>query len=155
MFGNQDSAPGVDMGSFAVVGTLTSNTCGAAAFGVTSPYDFDIHLSKDGSAIYWVDGSPYIEGTVAADGTTFTISSTISSQTGTKSDGTATCELQRTTTLKGSLVMSSGKITSFSGTLTYDYAQILGGQCDEILGTQYKVTQIPCTQQFSVTATPD
>jgi len=147
MFGDQEAVPGVDQGSFAVVGSLASNTCGDGAFSVVDPFEFDMQLSKADSKLYWSKGSDYIEGTIASNGTTFSISSSVAVQYSTS------CALQRKDSLKGTLVVKNDKIVSYTGTLTYSFSQVQGSRCDAVLAEQ-SVTQIPCSIQYSVSATP-
>src|SRR6202011_2964244 len=57
--------PGTPLGTYHVDGTLTANACGDVT-GAPGTWAFDVHLAKDGSTLYWIQGGLPVAGQIDA-----------------------------------------------------------------------------------------
>ncbi len=142
--------PGTSLGTFAVTGTLATQTCGS---GVTpdNPWTFNVRLSRDTHTLYWLqDASPPISGYIDPQGNaSLTSSSTYDLQSG--ADGGAPyCGVVRTDTFTAAL--GTGAVTSFKGTLAYHYDVAQGADCSGVLPAAGFGT-MPCDVSYELAAT--
>src|SRR4051794_10444090 len=77
VFGNHDPRPGDVLGTYHVTTGIASNTCGEGALGEQDSWQFDVKLSRDTGALYWNNGQEVINGTLGADGVSFSFDSGI------------------------------------------------------------------------------
>jgi hypothetical protein len=153
------SLPGTALGSYAVVGTLATNTCGSGV-SASDPWDFNASLSKDGNTLYFEneDGSDEVSGGVdATSGTTATLISAVTAN----ADGTASnpgpCNLTLSTS--HDLVLDAASPPkSFTGTATYTYSVATtvssATNCtDQLSSSGGKYATLPCSVEYSLTAT--
>jgi hypothetical protein len=144
--------PGQQLGTYSVSGTTggSSNTCG---LGAPSPWQFDVRLSVQGSTLYWdwMDGSPFVSGSLASTKASLTQSATVNADS--TDAGLGPCNLQ--TSSDFTLTLGSGTPPgSFTGTLAYSYTPASGATCGDVLasaGGMYAT--LPCSLTYTVTGT--
>jgi hypothetical protein len=153
------SLPGTALGSYAVVGTLATNTCGSGV-SASNPWDFNANLSKDDTTLYLEneDGSDEVSGSVdSTDGTTATLIAAVTAN----ADGTAAdpgpCNLTLSTTYDLVLDAESPPKT-FTGTASYSYSVATAvsstTNCtDQLSSSGGKYATLPCTVEYSLKAT--
>ena len=142
--------PGTSLGTFAVTGTLGTQTCGS---GVTAdnPWTFNVRLSRGTNTLYWLqDASPPISGTIDAQGNAvLTSSSTYELQSATEA-GAPYCGVVRTD--KFTAALGTGPVKSFTGTLAYHYDVDQGADCSAVLPAAGFAT-MPCDVSYELAAT--
>ncbi len=148
--------PGTSLGTFSVVGTLGTNSCGSGV-GAQNPWDFDIEMSKDGSTLYLAksDGSSEVSGTLG--GTTATLTSTVTANADATDAGAGACDLTSTTSFTVTLDSSSSP-KSFSGSVTYTYSAATGvsstNDCtDQLSSSGGMYDTLPCSVTYSLAGT--
>jgi hypothetical protein len=151
-----DSLPGTSLGTFAVVATLGTNTCGSG-ISATNPWDFDVEMSKDSSTLYLAktDGSDEVSGTVSS--TTGTLASVVTTNADGSDAGAGVCDLTQSTSWALTLASASSP-ASFSGTVTYTYAAATGvsstNDCtDQLTSSGGTYATLPCTVTYSLAGT--
>ncbi len=151
LLGNSTTTTGTDWGTFAVVGTRGKDTCGSNA---SSPRDFTVTMSIDGSTVHLVDGDNEASGEL--QGSSATLVSTITSNVDGTSAASGPCNLTQTTTVQVTLDSASAP-TSFTGTATYAYAAATSvstsNDCtDQLKSSGGSYATLPCTIEYSLTA---
>ena len=146
--------PGTPLGTFHVVGKLTTNTCDASG-GVPDPWEFDVKLARDGSTLYWIQGGPPVQGTL--DSKSHTAMTSSDTQTLEKNDaGVAACALIRDDALDTTILADpndSTGVLAAVGTLSYTFSQTSDTDCSDqltIAGGGFEA--IPCTVSYVITA---
>jgi hypothetical protein len=141
--------PGTQLGTFAVAGTLTTQSCGASMQSqIEDPWDFDVRLSRSNDVLFWLQAaSPPLSGIVDPSGNV-TITTTQSYDLSTNDAGTG-CSVLRTDTFIAALGTTAAP-TDFSGTITYHYELADGAQCGGLLAGQFDV--VPCDVAYDLTA---
>lgn len=157
--------PGTQLGTYNVIGTLGTNTCGTG-LGAPSPWDFTVQLSEDTTTspttFYWLPsvGSQLSNGMTST--TKVSISSTVTSNIGGSeaTDASAAvegpCDLQQSTQLDLTLGLGSPP-TTFTGSLTYTFVTSTGvsttSDCtDELTSSGGQFDTLPCTTTYTLTA---
>jgi hypothetical protein len=143
--------PGTMLGTFAVSGKPTANTCGAG-LEAPDPWNFHVQLSKSGTTLHWgwIDGKPPVSGTLDAARTATISASQISNVDGT-AKGAGTCDMRRTDTLTVTLDEDE---RAFHGTLAYEFRQVDGAVCENQLAAQGgQYATLPCSVTYSMSAT--
>lgn len=138
--------PGTQLGTFKVVGTAETNSCG---LGAPNPWTFDVQLSQQGSTLYWswMDGSPLVSGTLDASSHT-SIDDTQSGNVDGTEAGLGPCTMQRADDLEVTLAEGS-----FTGSLTYSFTVPTGSDCsDQLAASGGQYSTLPCTVNYSLTA---
>ncbi len=142
--------PGSSLGTFAVTGTLKTQTCGA---GMTAdnPWKFSLRLSRTANQLYWLqDSAPPISGTIDGQGNALVTSSSVYPlQDG---DAGPYCAVVRTDKFTAALGSGSGAVTSFSGSLAYHYDLDQGSDCTGLLSSGGFST-MPCDVSYEIAAT--
>jgi len=150
---DDDGLPGQSMGTYRVQATLTSNSCGPGAFGALDAWEFEVKLAREGSVIYWNNGTELVEGSLAADGRAFSFSDQLTMPLSERKGAQAGCTMFRQDTASGTLDSADAdKVTGFTGSLTYGYDQEKGSDCSAVLA-QAGAAQLPCKLDYTITAT--
>jgi hypothetical protein len=140
--------PGTSLGTYAVTGTLGTQTCGAGV-GAVDPWKFDMRLSRSGTTLYWLQpAAPALSGTVTPGGdATIVTSQVYPIQQG---DAGPYCGVVRTDTLHASLG-AAAQPSSFTGTLSYHYELDQGADCSpsELAAV---LDAVPCDVSYDFTA---
>jgi len=147
--------PGTSEGTFSVVGTLGTNTCGAS-LGAPSPWDFDAELSKDGTTVYLqsTSDSNLLTGTLSS--TSATLTSVVTSNLGGSDAGAGPCNLTQSTTYTLTFDTADSP-TTFTGTAVYTYsvATTVSSSTDcsgQLAASGGAYATLPCTVNYTVTA---
>lgn len=147
--GNKTSMPGTSLGTFSIVGTTSSNTCGEG-LDAPSSWDFDVQLSRDDSVMYWQQDGTTVSGSVDS-ASVATISDSVTSQIVEADAGVVGCSMTRVDTIVIELGTDSLP-TSISGKLSFKFSANAGSDCTSQLAAQGGVYDvIPCTIEYSFT----
>lgn len=139
--------PGTPIGSFHVVSTLSSSSCGNAP----NPWEFDVKLSSDHNTLYWKQGDAPVAGTM--DTTSHVTMSASTSATVIAPDPRTNptgCTIGRTDAL--AMTMTGTPYTGFTGTLSYSFAPANGTDCSAAIGTD-GYAALPCTVSYTIVGT--
>jgi hypothetical protein len=143
--------PGTQLGTFKVVATSKTNSCG---LGAPNPWTFDVRLSRSSSALYWswMDGRPILSGPL--DGSSH--AQLTDSQTGNVDPtdaGLGPCTLQRQDDLEVDLPEAGSG--SFAGTLGYSFSAAAGADCSDQLSTSGgPFDALPCRVSYAMVGSP-
>jgi hypothetical protein len=142
--------PGRLAGTYKVVGTAASNTCGLDA---PSPWTFDVQLSETTTLLYWswLDGSSPLSAPLAESTATLTGGET-QNVDGTVDGGFGPCTMQRTDQIP--ITLASGwPPPSFTGSIVYTFSASPGSNCaDQLTSSGGLYDAIPCGITYSITA---
>lgn len=150
MFAKDDGrAFGDDLGRFAVGARLKSTSCGPQALETPESWDFEVVLSRDYDLIYWNTGKDAVEGTLEADGKTFSFSTdTVVSVE--DSSGPRACTVVRTDSASG--VFEDAKtMRAFEGSLTYRFTPKAGTDCSDLVASA-AFDELPCSMTYRMAA---
>jgi hypothetical protein len=153
---NAAALPGTAWGTFSVVGTLGTNTCGTGV-GPANPWDFDADVSLDGTTVYLEQSgtSSELTGTLSGTATTLTMASTSNVDATDAGDGA--CNLTQSASL--ALTFDSATApTSFTGTAVYTFAAATDVSADtnctdQLTSSGGVYDTLPCTINYTLTAT--
>lgn len=152
--GNKDpKIPGDELGTYDVVATLESSTCGPGALGSGDVWEFSVKLSRDGEAIYWLNGAEAISGSVAGDGVTFSFESNVVVQAIEPGKGQPGCAISRIDSGSGKLSSSTLEVSSFTGKLRYGFTPVGGSDCQPLVGVEGGFHALPCEMSYLLSAT--
>jgi hypothetical protein len=151
--------PGTALGTYGVVGTLGTNTCGSG-INAMNPWDVTFDLSEDSTTLYLAktDGSDEVSGPLATSSTSpATLISVVTANVDGNDAGVAgPCNLTLSTSF--SVLLASGAMPkTFAGTALYTYsvaAVSANSNCTDQLsdsGGQYAT--LPCTVNYTLTGT--
>ena len=161
IFGDKDAhQPGEALGTFHVVGTRASSTCGEGALGSGANWEFDVDLAREGDALYWDNGAQIVVGSLAADGVSFLIETGVVVDMRTEETlAYPPCSLERRDAASGALKDAEEEIIGFSGTLSYSFSPTADSECwDLIEGETATFAALPCSMSYALeaarTATP-
>jgi hypothetical protein len=153
---NSNALPGTPAGTFNVVGTLGTNTCGTG-LGLSNPWDFQLQLSVDGTVLYLAatDGSSQMSGPIIGTSASLTASGTANVDA--TDAGAGLCDLTLTATFN--LDLNSGTSpTRFTGSVSYAYAVASGvasaADCnDQLTSSGGHYAALPCNFTYSLSGT--
>lgn len=154
-FGTKDARhPGESLGTFQVIATLTSSTCGKGALGSADSWTFDVRLSREDEKLYWDNGRELVTGSASEAGTFALTSGTeLDMRSAGESKGLPPCSVARrdeaTVVLEG-----ADEVTGFHGALSYVYAPTPSSSCADLTtGLTPIFAQLPCVITYDMTAT--
>jgi hypothetical protein len=150
---DNNALPGTMLGTYAVTGTLTSNTCGAG-LEPPSPWTFSIQMSEENTTLYWSyqDGNPPLSSPLTTSGTA-TLTSTESGNVDGTEAGLGPCSMTRADTIHVDLAAGSPP-PSFTGILDYAFAVVSGADCSDQLSTNGGTYDaLPCTMTYAIRGT--
>jgi hypothetical protein len=151
------SLPGTSLGTYSVVGTLGTNTCGSGV-GPASPWDFTVEMSQDDTTLYLAqtDGSDEVSGTLVS--TSATLTSVVTTNVdGSEAGGPGLCDLTSSTTFV--LKLAAGATpASFTGSVVYTYAAATGvsstTNCsDQLSSSGGTYATLPCSVNYTLKGT--
>jgi len=152
--GNKDpKIPGDELGTYKVVANLDSSTCGPGALGAKDVWQFDVKLSRDGDALYWLNGAEAISGAVASDGVSFAFETHVDVQAINPGKGQIGCVISRVDSGSGTLSSSSLEVESFEGLLRYGFQPTTGSDCQPLVGVEGGFYALPCEMSYRLSAT--
>lgn len=148
--GDEDpKQPGEVIGFFAVDGKLTEDSCGAESLSAPEKWSFDVKLSRDDGALYWLNGREAIVGDIDKRGS-FGFATHIDIAVAAKRGAFKGCTMVRTDAASGELAKSDA---AFTGELTYAYSEKSGTDCSEFTtGTEGLPSVLPCQMTYSLKA---
>jgi hypothetical protein len=150
--GQDAHEPGAALGTYHLTGTLVSDTCKAAVLGVTSDWQFDVKLSREGDTLYWLNGQEAIPGTIASDGKTFDFESGVAVTLQTAQGAELGCVVDRSDAANGKLSSSSTDVSKFSVHMSFAYSQESGTQCAGFVGVEGGFAGLPCAVSYALSA---
>ena len=150
------SLPGQSLGTFSVVGTLGTNTCGAG-LGLTNPWDFQIEMSENGATLYFAktDGSGQVSGPISGNSAVLMWTTTVNDDAA--DAGASPCDLTLTATFNFDL-NSATSPTAFTGSVLYGYSVATGDgstvDCtDQLASSGGAYATLPCNATYSLSGT--
>ena len=114
--------PGEALGHFRVTANIEESTCGPGALGSTDEWEFDVHLSRRETDLYWLNGQEAIPGRLAADGVSFAFDTRVRIQVAPPGKGSAGCTVLRSDQASGTLESAGPDIVGFNGRLRFGYS---------------------------------
>jgi hypothetical protein len=140
--------PGTAIGTFHVKGTLAKNACSSAP--MPNPWEFDVKLSRDGSTLYWVQGSMPVSGRLdASQHTTMTSSDSRELRPADPKRNLASCTLRRDDKLDATL--GPEPISTFSGALGYAFTPTDESDCaDQLESAGGGFAALPCEVSYAI-----
>lgn len=141
--------PGTALGTFAVTGTLTTQSCGASMqTQIEDPWGFDVRLSRSGNVLFWLQpAAPALSGIVDPNGNVTLTTSQLYDLRG--GDAGPYCGVTRTDTFKAALGTAADP-TDFTGTIAYHYELADGSVCGGLLVGQFDA--VPCDVSYDLKA---
>ena len=139
---------GEDLGTFSVMATQSSSSCGAGALGAPAIWEFDIRFVRHEGSIYWVNGPEYVGGRLASDGVSFAIQSTKLIDLSDEYQYQP-CVIARTDSLVATLD-DADAVEAFTGTLRYGYTPRKGDDCSAYVGVDGGFSALPCQIGFTL-----
>jgi hypothetical protein len=137
--------PGEALGAFSVTGKLGDDTCGADSLAAPSKWVFDVKLSREGSTLYWLNGREAITGDIDSHGR-FGFDTHIDLPMSAQHGAYKGCTVVRTDSASGTLASKS-----FTGALSYSYAQSPGSDCSALpLGSGGLPLALPCSLTYAL-----
>ncbi|RYZ06658.1 MAG: hypothetical protein EOO73_15280 [Myxococcales bacterium] len=139
--------PGDAIGSFAVVGKLKDDSCGADNLSAPAKWSFNLKLSRKGSTLYWLNGREAITGEIDASGR-FTFETRLEVPVSAPRGALKGCVMIRSDSASGALTSSDEEL---SGELAYAYSVAKGSDCSEYaLGAEGQPLALPCALSYSL-----
>ncbi len=149
--GEDPKAPGEQLGSFRVDATLDSSSCGVGALGSTEHWEFDVKLSRDGDALYWLNGKEAIVGSMQ-DELSFEFDTHVAVPAIPPGKGQIGCTVSRGDRAEGKL-SSAEQASEFQGKLEYTFNPMEGSDCTPLIGVEGGFSTLPCEMSYLMKAT--
>lgn len=150
--GEEDpKAPGDQLGSFLVSALMDDSTCGEGALGSPDKWEFSVKLSKDGDALYWLNGKEAIVGDLEADGVSFNFDTHIVIPAIPPGKGQIGCNMSRSDKARGKL-SNADDATEFAGDLDYEFTPSVESDCSPLIGVEGGFAMLPCAMHYEMTA---
>jgi hypothetical protein len=143
--------PGDLLGDYAIEAELESSTCGEGALGSQERWNFDVRLSRQGSALYWLNGREAISGLISSDGASFAIETTVRVQAQPAGRGHPGCAIWRADRTTGKLLGQGSDVPGFTGELAFAYAPEQKSDCSQLLGVEGGFAGLPCEMSYRYT----
>jgi hypothetical protein len=148
---NRDAKiPGDPLGTYAMVGTLKADECGADLLGAPDPWRFELKLSRFEQDLYWLNGREAIVGDIDADGSTFHFSTHIDVTVAAPAKGAPGCTVSRYDQADGTLDGSDTNVPQVEATLTFKYEPKSGSECFDIVGVPSGFNMLPCSLTYAL-----
>lgn len=148
--------PGVPLGTFRVSASQTTNTCGAGALGSTPTWTFDVKLSRGDHYVFWDNGAQLISAPLAGDRVSFTFETGVLVDMRKDDPGSPPpCSIHRVDKASGKLDAAGEGVTSFQGSLSYEFTQepIKNSDCSDLLtGSMPVLATLPCAMSYELEA---
>jgi len=148
---NDPKVPGDLLGTYALTGRISRDSCGAELLGAPDPWTFQVKLSRFQRDLYWLNGREAIVGDIAADGSTFHFNTRVDVSISGPVRGTAGCVVSRFDTADGLLTREGDAVTALNMDLSFDYRPKASSECLEIIGVPGGIQQLPCSLSYALT----
>ena len=144
--GDEDPrAPGELLGFYSLEGKLTEDDCGAESLNAPQTWSFDVKLSRDGSALYWLNGREAIVGSIDEAGS-FAFETHLDLRLAERNGSAKGCTIVRRDSAAGALARSEESLTV---TLSYSYDATGDSDCSDFAaGTQGMPQTLPCSLAY-------
>ncbi len=150
--GQDAHEPGDRLGTYHVTGALVADSCKAPLLGVTSDWQFDVKLSREGDTLYWLNGQEAIPGSIAADGRTFDFQSGVQVTLEAAHGAALGCVIDRSDLANGRLSSSTEDVGKFSVDMSFEYAEGSNAACAGFVGVEGGFESLPCQVRYALTA---
>jgi hypothetical protein len=143
--------PGTSLGTYAVTGTLKTQTCGASMQAqIEDPWAFDVRLSRSGSILFWLQAAaPALSGIIDPKGNVTLTTTQVYVLRAGGDAGKGYCGVIRTDTFVAALGTAADP-TDFTGSIAYHYALDDGSECGGLLTGQFDA--VPCDVSYDLKA---
>lgn len=148
--GGHGGIPGEELGTYGVVASMASSSCGEGALGATDPWQFEVRLSRADRELFWLNGREAIAGRLAADGVTFSFETGVEVEALPESRGQKACIVSRGDRAEGVLSAAGDEVLAFSGSLEFRYAALEGSDCSPLLGVAGGFETLPCSMAYAL-----
>jgi hypothetical protein len=154
--GKDPYAPGTTIGTFHIEARKSAATCGDAT-SAPDPWAFDVHFSRDGTTLYWLQNRAPVSGHVGADRKVHLETSDTRTLQATVRKGLPpiTCTVTRTDTFDAILGpdeplgdAGTGGFSTVGGTLRYSFTADDPASCAELGDPSLSV--MPCQLVYEV-----
>jgi hypothetical protein len=142
--------PGTLLGTYALSGPITRDSCGADLLGAPDPWTFQVKLSRFENDLYWLNGREAIVGDIAANGSSFHFSTRVDVTISPAGRGNSGCVVSRYDTADGVLALEGEDVTAVATKLTFEYTPKNNSECLEIIGSPGGVQALPCSLSYSL-----
>lgn len=143
--------PGTLLGTFAVVGKLDDDECGADLMNAPDPWRFDVRLSRFQNDLYWLNGREAIVGDVDSKNG-FRFSTRVDVPVTPRRGSDPGCTVSRYDSAEGALTASGDEVTALRGVLEFEYRSKRQTECLEIIGVPGGFNNLPCKMSYSIRA---
>ncbi|HVJ17655.1 MAG TPA: hypothetical protein VM686_19675 [Polyangiaceae bacterium] len=150
--GGHGGIPGEELGTYGVVGTLSSSSCGPDALGATDPWQFEVRLSKADRELFWLNGREAIAGRLSTDGVTFEFETRVEVEALPAERGRKACVVSRSDQAQGVLSAAAGDVLAFSGELAFGYSVLEDSDCSPLVGVTGGFAALPCSMAYALQA---
>jgi hypothetical protein len=150
--GSDPHLPGEGLGQFRVTANIEESTCGPGALGSTDVWEFDVHLSRRETDLYWLNGQEAIPGRLAADGVSFTFDTRVSVPVSAAGKGSAGCTMTRSDQASGTLRPAGTEVLGFEGRLRFAYSPQPTSDCTPLVGVEGGFASLPCEMAYELEA---
>jgi hypothetical protein len=147
----RERGPGEPIGTYRVTATLEASSCGDGALRAPDPWTFEVRLSRDGSDLFWLNGSGVVSGSIEPDGTSFAFAAQATVPIGEQDPGSAGCRVVREDQASGALAASDPP-SGFTGRLSYAYAAAAEADCSAWVDVEGGLDALPCAIEYSMQA---
>jgi hypothetical protein len=150
--GGHGGVPGEELGTYGVVGQLTSSSCGENALGAVDPWQFEVRLSRADRELFWLNGREAIAGRLETDGVSFGFETRVEVEALPAERGQKACVVSRSDRAHGVLSASSGDVLAFTGALEFSYTAVDGFDCSPLVGVSGGFEKLPCSMAYGLEA---
>jgi hypothetical protein len=147
--------PGTMLGTYAVVGTSQTNTCGPL-LSAPSPWDFTVQMSETeshlGTTLYWswMNGTTPLSSILSSQSTASLTTSQEANVDTPPDAGLGPCTLSRSDDVEITLAAGSPP-PAFMGVVTYDFTVTSGSVCtDQLSSSGGMYEALPCTLSYGI-----
>jgi hypothetical protein len=147
--------PGDRLGTYHATGKLVSDSCEAAVLGVSSNWQFDVKLSRDGHTLYWLNGAEAIPGTIDSDDVSFDFQTGVEVTLQAPRGVSAGCVIERSDSANGKLSSkSTSDVRRFTADMSFSYSDKNANQerseCAGFVGVEGGFRGLPCKVSYAL-----
>lgn len=140
-------APGEVLGFFAIDGRLSEDSCGRQSLGAPEEWTFEVKLSRDAGALYWLNGREAIVGEIDDSGA-FAFETHVDLPLSEPRGAFKGCTIVRRDSAAGSLAQNEA---SLSARLSYGYQAKAGSDCSEYVAEPTGMPEaLPCKLTYTL-----
>jgi hypothetical protein len=141
--------PGDELGTYSVRGELEGDTCQSPALDTPQQWDFELKLSRRGSALYWLNGREAIVGDLDGSGA-FTFDTRVVLELDGRRGAAPGCTVVRRDSASGTL---SDTGDSFRASLLFSYEARADSSCEYTIDPEAAPPMpLPCSIAYQLRA---